>query len=320
MGQTLMQNSVEEDVAAVAEAVAPDRHAPTHHGRMLLIEDGPCAKETADAIMGWTDMEVETVENARIACVLATLSLTEERPYDVVFIETQMPNGSGAEAIKWLRQQGWQVPILGIGVNISDEDRQRFLAAGCDDFIEKPLTDPKLQAAFVRLVNQKIDETIPAVLAEERAASDGTPHVVSAQNETPSSGQKSAKLPAARVLVVEDARCTQAIIGALLQEMNVDVDLADNGLAACEMAMQSLAMGSPYDAILMDIQMPKMDGKQATKWLRENNWQGPIIAISGHNAAKDHTAFTNAGGNNFIAKPLTKAHLRDVLSQYLHCE
>jgi CheY-like chemotaxis protein len=111
----------------------------------------------------------------------------------------------------------------------------------------------------------------------------------------------------------------QAIVGALLQKMKFEVEMADNGQVACDMAMQSLADGRPYDVILMDIQMPKMNGKQAAKWLRENNWKGPIIAISSHATPKDHAAFLTAGCNDCLTKPISKDTLCSAVLRYVQC-
>ena len=310
-----MQNSVEDarDVGAVAGAAEPNPQEHKHHGRILLLEDGPCAKETADTIKGWMDMDVETAANDRTACILATLSLAEGKPYAVILIDIDMPNGNGVEAAKWLRHHIWQLPILGIGDHLSEEDRKRCSAAGFDDLIEKPLTDEKLRAAFVGLAKEKSDEIAHADAVEEKAASGETPHALPTHDGTSSIDPENAILHG-RVLVVEDALCVQTIIGSFLQKMNFDVDAADNGQTACKMAMQSLADGNPYDVILMDIQMPKMNGKQATKWLRENGWKGTIIAISSHNTERDRTAIKNAGCDSFISKPLTNKHLQEVLA------
>ena len=122
-----------------------------------------------------------------------------------------------------------------------------------------------------------------------------------------------------RVLVADDALCMQAIIGTFLQGMELDADMAENGQIACDMAMQSLAAGRPYDVIIMDIQMPKLNGKQAAKWLRENQWKGPIIALSSHTTPKDQAAFLAAGCNDCLAKPVTREALSGTLSRYVQC-
>jgi CheY-like chemotaxis protein len=309
-----MQNSVEDvrDVGTVANTGEPNPQEPRHHGRILVLEDGACAKAIANTIVGWMDMDVETATNDRTACILATLSLAVGKPYAAILIDIDMPNGSGVEAAKWLRHHIWQLPIIGIGDRLGDEDRKRCAAAGFDDLIEKPLTNEKLQAAFVELAKEKSEQAAQADAAEEKAASDEPPSDLTALDESASIESNSAILHG-RILVAEDALCVQAIIGSFLNKMNFNVDTADNGQIACKMAMQSLDSGNPYDVILMDIQMPKMNGKQAAKWLRENGWKGTIIAVSSHNTEKDRTAIKSAGCDGFISKPLTKKHLQEVL-------
>jgi CheY-like chemotaxis protein len=316
-----------EELATVEQTTASDRQEP-RRARMLVMEDAHSAGTSAAAIAGWIDMDVEAAENDRIASIMATISLAEGRPFDVVLVDMQTPNAYGAGLVRWLREQGWQVPIIGIGANVGADDRERFLAAGCDDFLDKPLTNPRLQGALARLppkdetaVTAAEDKTaggattyVPA--AEDRKASDAQNCAAPVAEDAASSGQERIELHA-RVLVVDDAVCMQTIVGRFLQKMGVVVDMANDGEVACVMAMHSLADGKPYDVILMDIQMPRMNGKQAAKWLRENGWQGPIVAVTGHNTAKDHAAITTAGCNSFLAKPVTQASLAEALSQCL---
>jgi CheY-like chemotaxis protein len=316
-----------EELATAKQTTASDRQEP-RRARMLVMEDAHSAGASAAAIAGWIDMDVEAAENDRIACIMATISLAEGRPFDVVLVDVQTPNAYGAGLVRWLREQGWQVPIIGTGANVAADDRERLLAAGCDDFLDKPLTSPRLQAALARLL-AKGETAVSA--AEDKTAGDATTCVPDSKDRkasdeqscaapvaegAASSGQERIELHA-RVLVVDDAVCMQTIVGRFLQKMGVAVDMANDGEIACTMAMHSLADGNPYDVILMDIQMPRMNGKQAAKWLRENGWQGPIVAVTGHNTAKDHTAITTAGCNSFLAKPVTQASLAKALSQCL---
>jgi CheY-like chemotaxis protein len=120
-----------------------------------------------------------------------------------------------------------------------------------------------------------------------------------------------------RLLVVEDSRCVQMRLLALLRSIGLDADVADDGEVACKRAVQSQAAGHPYDVILMDVQMPKMNGKQAAKWLREHGWSGPIIAISMHSTEKDNTAFLAAGFSCLLPKPFTQVGVREALAAYL---
>jgi CheY-like chemotaxis protein len=130
-------------------------------------------------------------------------------------------------------------------------------------------------------------------------------------------GGRQESRPSGRVLVVDDARCVQAIVAFFLRRMKLDSETADNGRIACDMAMQSLSEQMPFDLILMDIQMPQMNGRKAVEWLREHGWDGPILAVTALNTEEHHEAFLKAGCTACITKPINEKTLRDAVSQYL---
>ena len=99
--------------------------------------------------------------------------------------------------------------------------------------------------------------------------------------------------------------------------MNLEVIVAEDGQMACDMAKKSKAEGRPYDLILMDIQMPKLNGYEATRWLRQHGWQGPIVAVTAHALGDDREKCLAAGCDDYIAKPVILTGLRGVLAPYL---
>jgi CheY-like chemotaxis protein len=99
--------------------------------------------------------------------------------------------------------------------------------------------------------------------------------------------------------------------------MNLELEIAEDGRLACEMAEKSRVEGKPFDLILMDIQMPKMNGYEATRWLRQHGWKGPIVALTAHGLVGDREKCLEAGCDDYIAKPVTAKGLRDVLARYL---
>lgn len=121
----------------------------------------------------------------------------------------------------------------------------------------------------------------------------------STQNSTPS-------MPDGRVLIVEDGPDNQRIVSYLLRKAGLDVDIADNGLEGVEAAKASLSEGRPYDLILMDMQMPVMDGYTATGTLRESGWTRPIVALTAHALKEEVDRCLSAGCDAFLRKPIEK--------------
>ena len=120
-----------------------------------------------------------------------------------------------------------------------------------------------------------------------------------------------------RVLFAEDAPGIQTVIAFHLKKMNLEVDLAEDGRMACEMAEKSTAEGRPYDLILMDMQMPEMNGYEATRWLREHGWRGPVVALTAYAMVGDREKCLAAGCDDYLSKPVTPQGLRDMLTRFI---
>ncbi len=120
-----------------------------------------------------------------------------------------------------------------------------------------------------------------------------------------------------RVLFAEDFSDAQHLIRFHLNGMGMEVDMADNGRVACEMVVQAKAEGRPYDLVLMDIQMPVMDGYEATRWLRDYGWTGPIVALTAFAMVGDREKCLAAGCDDYITKPVTPHALQDIVTRYM---
>ncbi len=114
------------------------------------------------------------------------------------------------------------------------------------------------------------------------------------------------------VLIAEDTRELQMLEQRILERMGLQVTVCSNG----EEAVQ-LATTQPFGAILMDMQMPVMDGVEATRVLREQGIETPVIALTANVMKKHRDQFVEAGCNGFVGKPIDNAELRRMLSQYL---
>ncbi|HEY8668188.1 MAG TPA: CHASE4 domain-containing protein, partial [Tepidisphaeraceae bacterium] len=120
-----------------------------------------------------------------------------------------------------------------------------------------------------------------------------------------------------RVLLAEDGVDNQKLLSLYLRKAGIDVTLADNGDMACDQAIISLRDGHPFDVILMDMQMPVLDGYGATMQLRSRGYQGTIIALTAHAMAEDRAKCLRAGCTDYLSKPITRQKLLEMVGSYL---
>ncbi len=120
-----------------------------------------------------------------------------------------------------------------------------------------------------------------------------------------------------RLLLAEDGLDTQRLISLLLRKAGADVVVVENGRDAVEEALKAEYLGPPFQVILMDMQMPEMDGYQATRALRTGGYRGPIVALTAHAMASDRETCLAAGCDDFATKPIDRARLFAVVVQNL---
>lgn len=112
-----------------------------------------------------------------------------------------------------------------------------------------------------------------------------------------------------RILLAEDGPDNQRLIGHVLRKAGANVCIVDNGLKAFELAMKSKGDCQPFDVVLMDMQMPVMDGYEAVRQLRQADYLGPIVALTAHAMAEDRKKCLEAGCDDFQTKPINRHDL-----------
>ncbi len=120
-----------------------------------------------------------------------------------------------------------------------------------------------------------------------------------------------------RILLVDDAPEMAQLMRCTLAPTGLELALADNGLAACQQALASKSAGRPFDLILMDIRMPAMNGYEATRRLRENGWEGPIVALTAHSMRGDRERCLEAGCDDYLSKPVSQGDFFRILERYV---
>ncbi len=119
-----------------------------------------------------------------------------------------------------------------------------------------------------------------------------------------------------RILVAEDNSVNQKLVTRILEKLGATVTLAENGQAAVDLALEALERDEPFDLIFMDLQMPVLDGYEATAKLRENGYDRPIIALTAHAMVTEKERCFEAGCDDFATKPFKRAVLFEMVRKY----
>jgi PAS domain S-box-containing protein len=121
---------------------------------------------------------------------------------------------------------------------------------------------------------------------------------------------------ACRVLLVEDGPDNQRLIATILRKAGAEVTVAGNGQAGCDLVREATLRGEPYDVVLMDMQMPVLDGYAATAELRRSGYQRPVIALTAHAMQGERERCLAAGCDDFVCKPISRPALIDTVRRY----
>ena len=218
--------------------------------------------------------------------------------YHVCLIDWKMPEMDGIETTRQIRKiVGGEVPIVIISAYDWTEVEVEARAAGADAFVSKPLFRSRLDVALRNVIFGEKPKDKDNILNEY---------------ETKNSSDK-------RILLVEDNELNREIAVEILGMTGVHIDTAEDGRQALQMFEKS--PDDYYDMIFMDIQMPVMDGLQATRAIRElyrkDAVRVPIVAMSANAFVEDMKRSRRAGMNEHIAKPLNLEKLLGVMEHYL---
>jgi CheY-like chemotaxis protein/HPt (histidine-containing phosphotransfer) domain-containing protein len=205
----------------------------------------------------------------------------------------------GLDATRRLRQAGYTAPIIALTAHAMGQDRQTCLDAGCDGYLTKPCGRNELLAAIAGYLDRK--EPLPG---------DTETLVMNDPIEAPTPVDD----PRVRILLAEDTPDIQLLTSILLKEAGADVTAVGNGQQAVEKALAARSAGQPFALILMDMQMPVMDGFDATRRLRQEGYEGRIVALTAHSMAADRQECLSAGCDDFLTKPVAPDRLAALVS------
>jgi signal transduction histidine kinase/DNA-binding response OmpR family regulator/HPt (histidine-containing phosphotransfer) domain-containing protein len=265
---------------------------------VLVADDNEAARDMLAASarsLGWS---VEAVASGEAAFARTMLQVRRDAPFDVLLLDWRMPGMDGLATGKAVREAlAHQTPPLILMVTaFARADLLREPGASLvDAILEKPVTASRLYNS----------------IAEAKLHRSGGLPLAAAKT----SGRR---LLGLRILVVDDSEINCEVTRRILEPEGASVDVVDSGKAALEL----LDTRSDIDAVLMDVQMPVMDGYEVTRRIRElaGFAKLPIIAVTAGVLGNERDAALGAGMNAFIAKPFNVDEMIDVLQQLSGCK
>ncbi|MBV2164483.1 MAG: response regulator [Comamonas sp.] len=257
--------------------------------RVLVVDDNASARDILHTTLTSFGMAADTVDSGE-ACLQRVLQANAAgTPYHLVLLDWLMPGMDGIEVARLIQAAhlGTDLPgILMVTAGSYEKLSPQAAQVGLQHILTKPVSPSELHEAML----EALQCSHPATAAARPAASSTAPAL---PDFTPIAG--------ARVLLVDDVALNRTVALAFLQDTGVQVDIAVHGREAVEKVLTQ-----PYDLVLMDIQMPEMDGLSATRAIRQEARLKhlPIIAMTAHAMEGDRQRSLDAGMQDHLTKPI----------------
>jgi signal transduction histidine kinase/CheY-like chemotaxis protein len=261
--------------------------------RVLAVDDAPDILEYFGEVAGHLGVSCDLALGGEEACKL----IERNGPYDIYFVDWKMPGMDGMELSRRIKGQGTDhasvvIMISAVAWSAIEDEAQK---AGVNGFLPKPL--------FVSSIADCINEALGAAPLSE------------AEKRRP--GEEDC-FKGCRILLAEDIEINREIVATLLEPTGIAIDCAENGAEAVRLYGESPGR---YDMIFMDVQMPEVDGYEATRQIRALGVPGagevPIVAMTANVFREDVEKCLESGMNDHVGKPLDFDEVLDRLRKYL---
>jgi|GEM_PF-1316260 len=295
-GITEALSSIEciDEMSQICQQLQAQHHFPTvdvgaevkaRTARILLSEDSKVSQALITRWFKDSDIDISIAENGEIA-----VEEVFKSDFDLVLTDIQMPIMGGLEATKRMRDKGFNKPIIAITANVMQDDIQSYHNAGCDAVIPKPVD----KQAFFDIIYEYLSASQDHTYKPKTQQVGAIPQL---------SGE---------ILLAEDNADNQRLVRLLVNKTGANLTITEDGLSAIEHTL-----AKEYHLILMDTNMPLMDGLEATQKLRKAGYTLPIYALTADTDADQVKAFKACGYDGHLSKPIDTELLYGILKKYL---
>jgi len=270
--------------------------------KVLIADDSKLNLEILTHILKSADMNVFISSSE--TNILKTLKDDNEKnaPFDICILNILMPGINCYDMAKKIRaEHGDSIPLIAFSSSIKDS-MEKFQNAGYNGFLPKPINKTTLYNMMERLLGKpKYKEQSPAVKKDTKIATQYSIHEDVKHSTS--------------ILLAEDNAVNQQLARKLLTKAGYRVEIANNGKEALDIYLSS---PEKYDLILMDIQMPELNGLETTKILRSKGFeQIPIIAMTANTMESDRKNCLESGMNDYISKPIKREVVFQILKKWI---
>ena len=265
--------------------------------KVMVVDDNQYSCESLVKHLEHWQCRVEPFDDPKKA--LETLISQNDSPYQVVLLDYQMPNFDGLEFIRELKakKSALETKIVFLASANNRLDAGTLATYGIDAQLLKPVRQLSLRQTLQKLANDQNGKSI-VTLRRPQSKPDSKAVEINA-----------------KVLLVEDNPVNQKVAVRMLEKLGCEVDVAINGREGVEMTADK-----QYDLVLMDVQMPVMDGFEATRKIREREHNGAarhtIIAMTANAMEGDRERCLIAGMDDYLSKPVSKESLLKILTKW----
>ena len=259
---------------------------PRLTARILCADDNVVNRQLVKKLVSKTGASIDLAENGAEAMLAALRD-----PYDLILMDIKMPVISGKTAGYLLRSHGYTKPIVAFTANVMASEVDSYLEAGFNSHLEKPINVSRFYEEITRQCNGEKNNP---------------------DAEAGGKGTSAAPLLRGHILVAEDNKVNQMVIRRFLQSQGASVDVVENG----EEALARIGKQA-YHLVLLDLEMPVMDGFETIADIHDVNPELPVYALTADNDSATRKHCQENGFMGVLLKPIEKPKIRAVLDRHL---